>query len=164
MPVSITGLTWGAFLSCQGLGAGLGTDCFGAAQPAVRYDSPTWGGFSFQTSWGKQEALNPSLFDIPSPDSNFWDLALMYTADWNSIKLSAAYTYTWMESAALSGFFQAGFCDFPGSTDSDPESPTFGSSTCFGDQNTLHNDNLHQIGGEHPAQAVRSRYLRPVHE
>ena len=37
----------------------------------------------------------------------------MYTADWNSIKLSAAYTYTWMESAALSGRFQAGFCDFP---------------------------------------------------
>ena len=101
------GLTWGDFLLCQGLGAGLGTDCFGAAQPAVRYNSPTWGGFSFQTSWGKQEALNPSLFDIPSPDSNFWDLALMYTADWNSIKISAAYTYTWMESAALSGFFRA---------------------------------------------------------
>ncbi len=43
------GLTWGNFLLCQGLGAGLGTDCFGAAQPAVRYNSPTWGGFSFQT-------------------------------------------------------------------------------------------------------------------
>ena len=27
----------------------------------------------------------------------------MYTADWNSIKLSAAYTYTWMESAAAVG-------------------------------------------------------------
>ena len=105
------GLTWGDFLLCQGLGAGLGTDCFGAAQPAVRYDSPTWGGFSFQTSWGKQEALNPSLFDIPSPDSNFWDLALMYTADWNSIKMSAAYTYTWMESAARLGLLQPGFCD-----------------------------------------------------
>ena len=70
----------------------------------------------------------------------------MYTADWNSIKLSAAYTYTWMESAALSGSFQAGFCDFPGSTNTDEDSPLFGSSTCFGDQDTLHNDNLHQIG------------------
>ena len=40
----------------------------------------------------------------------------MYTADWNSIKLSAAYTFTWMESAALSGFFEAGFCDFDRST------------------------------------------------
>jgi porin-like protein len=128
------GLTWGNFLLCQGLGAGLGTDCFGAAQPAVRYDSPTWGGFSFQTSWGKQEALNPSLFDIPSERSNFWDLAVMYTADWNSIKLSAAYTYTWMESAALSGSFTAGACDWPG-------------GFCQGDQDSLHNDHLHQIGG-----------------
>ena len=130
-----SGLRWEDFLRCQGLGAGLGTDCFGAAQPAVRYDSPTWGGFSFQTSWGKQEAINPIAFGIPSPDSNFWDAALMYTADWNSIKLSAAYTFTWMESAALSGFFEPGFCDFdrPG--------------RCFNDFNSLENDKLHQIGG-----------------
>jgi hypothetical protein len=98
-----TGLTWGAFLTCQGLGAGLGTDCFGAAQPAVRYDSPTWGGFRFETSWGKQEALNPSLFGIPSIDSNFWDIAAFYTADWNSIKVSGAVAYTWMETGATSG-------------------------------------------------------------
>ena len=129
------GLRWEDFLRCQGLGAGLGTDCFGAAQPAVRYNSPTWGGFSFQTSWGKQEALNPIVFDIPSPNSNFWDLALMYTADWNSIKLSAAYTFTWMESAANSGFFEAGFCDFDRR------------GRCFNDFNSLENDKLHQIGG-----------------
>jgi hypothetical protein len=134
------GLTWGNFLLCQGLGAGLGTDCFGAAQPAVRYDSPTWGGFSFQTSWGKQEAINPILGfagGIPSPESNFWDLAVMYTADWNSIKLSAAYTYTWEQSALLSGSFSPGFCDPRGED---------GTSACIGDQNSLHNDNLHQIG------------------
>jgi hypothetical protein len=130
-----SGLRWEDFLRCQGLGAGLGTDCFGAAQPAVRYDSPTWGGFSFQTSWGKQEALNPIVFGIPSTESNFWDLAVMYTADWNSIKLSAAYTFTWMESAALSGGFTAGSCDF------EP-------FDCFGqDVNTLSDGELHQIGG-----------------
>ena len=61
----------------------------------------------------------------------------MYTADWNSIKLSAAYTYTWEESAALSGSFLAGFCDPRGQD---------GTSACIGDQNSLHNDNLHQIG------------------
>ena len=38
-------LTWGSFLTCNGLGAGIGADCWGAAQPSVRYDSPTWGGF-----------------------------------------------------------------------------------------------------------------------
>src|SRR4029078_3676357 len=103
---------------------------------AVRYDSPTWGGFSFQTSWGKQEALNPSLFGIPSPDSNFWDLAVMYTADGNRIKLSAAYTSAWMESGALSSFaprFTAGSCDFSG-------------IDCTSDHDTLSNDNLHQVG------------------
>jgi hypothetical protein len=136
------GLTWGNFLLCQGLGAGLGTDCFGAAQPAVRYDSPTWGGFTFQTSWGKQEALNPSLFGIPSPDSNFWDLALMYTADWNSIKISAAYTFTWMESAATSGFFQPGICVDNNRFLGDSEE-----NRCFQDVDTLSNANLHQIGG-----------------
>ena len=100
--------------SCAARVSGLvsGTDCFGAAQPAVRYDSPTWGGFSFQTSWGKQEAVNP-IFGVPSQVSNFWDAAVMYTADWNSIKLSAAYTYTWMESGLLTGSFQQGFCDYP---------------------------------------------------
>ena len=66
----------------------------------------------------------------------------MYTADWNSIKLSAAYTYTWMESAALSGGFEAGFCDLPGSIDERAFS-----STCFQDQNSLHEGKLHQIGG-----------------
>ena len=71
----------------------------------------------------------------------------MYTADWNSIKLSAAYTFTWMESAALSGSFQAGFCDFPGSIDTDPDSPFFGQSTCFQDQDSLNDGKLHQIGG-----------------
>ena len=58
----------------------------------------------------------------------------MYTADWNSIKLSAAYTFTWMESALLSGDFIAGSCDWE--------------FDCFGqDVNTTSNGELHQIGG-----------------
>ena len=48
-------LTWGDFLRCQGLGAVIGVDCWGVAQPAVRYDSPTWGGFRFETSYGKNQ-------------------------------------------------------------------------------------------------------------
>ena len=63
----------------------------------------------------------------------------MYTADWNSIKLSAAYTYTWMESAATVGLLPGWVLRLR------PRS--LGSSTCFKDQNTLNNDNLHQIGG-----------------
>jgi predicted porin len=106
----LSGLTWGNFLTCNGLGAGIGADCFGAAQPAVRYDSPTWGGFRFETSYGKNQLTGPllsgtfvnpangNLYDINTSDTDFWDIALFYTADWNSIKLSAAAAYTWMEN------------------------------------------------------------------
>jgi hypothetical protein len=100
------------FIRCQGLGVGLGTDCFGAAQPAIRYDSPTWGGFRFETSYGTQEAINPMIDiplgvgpSVPTPDSHFWDIAGFYTADWNSIKVSVAAAYTWMETGALSSLF-----------------------------------------------------------
>jgi hypothetical protein len=110
-----TGATWNDFWACNSVIAP-GTDCFGAAQPAVRYDSPTWGGFRFETSYGTAEAIpalldnaagalnNNILFDHPTTrDSNFWDIAVFYTADWNSIKLSAAAAYTWLESTPLNG-------------------------------------------------------------
>ena len=113
----LSGLSWGSFLSCNGIGAGIGADCFGAAQPAVRYDSPTWGGFRFETSYGKNQfsASQSGIFiDLPSlvtadqlrfvevntSDVDFWDIAVFYTGDWNSIKLSAAAAYTWIETGA----------------------------------------------------------------
>jgi hypothetical protein len=82
----------------------------------VRYDSPTWGGFRFETSYGTYDVvpaildarasqfLLDALYDHPATrDSNFWDLALFYTADWNSIKISLAGAYTWIESNPLNG-------------------------------------------------------------
>jgi hypothetical protein len=111
----LSGLAWADFLRCQGLGAGIGVDCWGVAQPAVRYDSPTWGGFRFEASYGKnqltgpiQSAISPVFvgpendprFDvIQSDDQDFADIAVFYTADWNSIKVSAAAAYTWIETA-----------------------------------------------------------------
>jgi hypothetical protein len=86
---------WINFLGCY-TGGGVGADCFGAPRPAVRYDSPTWGGFRFETSYGTVDGL-----DSVTPESNFWDAAVFYTADWNSIKLSAAAAYTWTESNAI---------------------------------------------------------------
>lgn len=107
--------TWNDFWVCSS-GAAPGSDCFGLAEPAVRYDSPTWGGFRFETSYGTYLAapallntqasnnLFDALYDHPSTkDSNFWDLALFYTADWNSIKVSLAGAYTWMEANPLNG-------------------------------------------------------------
>ena len=107
--------SFNAFWLCDSLVAP-GADCFGAAQPAVRYDSPTWGGFRFETSYGTalavpaildddaSQTLNDAFFDHPrTPDSNFWDAAAFYTADWNSVKLTAAYAFTWLESNPLNG-------------------------------------------------------------
>jgi hypothetical protein len=103
-----TGLTFGDFILCQGLGGAIGVDCWGAAQPAVRYDSPTWGGFRFQTSYGKNQLTGA----FGTPDTDFWDIAAYYTADWNSIKVSAAAAYTWIETGVVTGretdLFQAG--------------------------------------------------------
>src|SRR5262245_7022808 len=88
-------LQWASFLTCQGLGAGFCVDCWVVAQPAVRYDSPTWGGFRFETSYGSNAFTGP---DFNANDSDFWDIAVFYTGDWNSIKVSAAAAYTWIEN------------------------------------------------------------------
>ena len=102
-----------------------GADCFGAAEPAVRYDSPTWGGFRFETSYGTadvvpsilnsdaSQTLNPALFIHPNTsDSNFWDIAAFYNKDWGNFKVSLAYAYTYLESNPLNGgvesYHQAG--------------------------------------------------------
>jgi len=70
---------WAAALTCQGLGFGIGADCNGYPNNAVRYDTPTWAGFSASTSYGEDD---------------FWDVALKYAADWNSVKVSAAVGYS----------------------------------------------------------------------
>jgi hypothetical protein len=155
-------IPWTTFLQCHGLGAGLGADCFGAAQPAVRYDSPTWGGFRFETSWGKQALTSGGCGEFifedgcnPTPEYNFWDVAVFYTGDWNSIKLSAAAAYTWQESANNSGtFFNVdGFVPGPGPVTLPVNLPGAvypGSCSffgpCFQDLNTLSSSELFQIG------------------
>ena len=75
--------------SARALALAIGADCFGGAQTAVRYNSPTWGGFRFETSWGKQNLTSGRktffIFPLFSPEFNFWDFAAFYTADWNII-------------------------------------------------------------------------------
>jgi len=96
----LSGLTWGSFLTCTGLGAGIGVDCWGAAQPAVRYDSPTFGGFRIETSYGSNSLTGPFF---QANDADFWDIAAFYTGDWGNFKVSAAYAYTWIETAVTTG-------------------------------------------------------------
>ena len=76
---TISALNWqtvGGF--CYG-GGGAGGDCFGAPRDSVRYDSPTFAGFSFSASWGEDD---------------FWDVAARYSGEFNGFKLAAAVAYS----------------------------------------------------------------------
>ena len=75
----LSDFAWGAVLTCNVAGGGLGADCNGYPQNGFRYDTPTWGGFSASTSYAEDD---------------MWDIAVKYAADWNSIKVSAAAGWT----------------------------------------------------------------------
>ena len=75
----LSSLAWGTFLTCLEQGGGIGADCNGYPQNGVRYDSPTWAGFSLSGGFAEDDV---------------WDIAVKYAADWNSIKVSAAAGFT----------------------------------------------------------------------
>lgn len=83
-----TGKTWGGAGSCRGMGGAWG-DCNGLTRMAVRYDSPTWHGFSVSADWG---------------DDDFWDVAARYAGEWNGVKISAAAAYNqWNDGNTCAG-------------------------------------------------------------
>jgi hypothetical protein len=65
-------LTWGATGAC------FPGDCLGLPFNIVRYDSPTWGGFSFSGSWG---------------EANLWDVGVRYSGEHAGFKVAAAFFY-----------------------------------------------------------------------
>ena len=67
-------------------GGGANGDCNGATQHVVRYDSPTFGGFSVSASWGEDD---------------MWDVAARYAGEWNGIKLAVAAAYNELSGGAL---------------------------------------------------------------
>jgi predicted porin len=71
---------WATFTSCLSGGGGVGVDCpTGLDGNGVRYDSPTWAGFSVSGGYYEDDE---------------WDVAVKYAADWNNFKVSAAYGFT----------------------------------------------------------------------
>ena len=54
------------------------SDCNGAPENAVRYDSPTFGGFSVSASWGQDD---------------FWDVAARYAGEHAGFKVAVAAAY-----------------------------------------------------------------------
>lgn len=64
-------------------------DVNGLPTNSVRYDSPTFAGFSVSASWGEDD---------------FWDVAARYAGEWNSVKVSVAAAYSQTNSSASATF------------------------------------------------------------
>lgn len=71
--------TWGDLGFCQQIGAGIGGDCNGVPGNVVRYDSPTYAGFSVSASWGEDD---------------MWDVAARYAGEFSGFKVAAAAAYS----------------------------------------------------------------------
>ncbi len=71
------GVSWGNAQSCFGMGGAWG-DCNGLTQNVVRYDSPTFGGFSVSASWGEDD---------------MWDVAARYAGEHHGFKIAVAAAY-----------------------------------------------------------------------
>ncbi len=72
---------WGSLATCQsfnGDGVGLGIDCDGVPNNNVRYDTPTFAGFSGSASWGEDDT---------------WAVAGRYAGEFSGFKLAAAIGY-----------------------------------------------------------------------
>jgi len=74
--------TWGAAGAC------LPGDCFGIPSNSVRYDSPTYAGFSMSATWG---------------DDDFWDVGGRYAGELHGFKIAATVVYA--ESAGATSVF-----------------------------------------------------------
>jgi predicted porin len=83
---------WGGAQSCGGMGGAWG-DCNGLTHNSVRYDSPTFGGFSVSASWGEDD---------------FWDVAARYAGEFGGFKLAAAAAYNETTDADFNNFATLG--------------------------------------------------------
>jgi hypothetical protein len=79
--------TWGGAGGCAGMGGAWG-DCNGLTQNVVRYDSPTFAGFSVSASWGEDD---------------MWDVAARYAGEFGGFKVAAAAAYNEVNDALYNG-------------------------------------------------------------
>jgi hypothetical protein len=94
------GPIWGAAAGgCGGMG-GVWGDCNGLTQDVIRYDSPTFAGFSVSASWGADD---------------MWDIAARYSGEHQGFKLAAAVAYNEVQDnnynnvfSVHANYFQAG--------------------------------------------------------
>jgi len=100
----LSNLTWGQFAFCYQQGVPLGGDCNGIVMNGVRYDTPTFAGFSASASWGEDD---------------FWEVALRYSGEFSGFKVALGAGYSVFTDEIVAGplpvgtvkdssFFQAG--------------------------------------------------------
>lgn len=80
---NLTTANWGDLGHCNTSGVntlGVAGDCGAGGVPGnyVRYDTPTFAGFSMSADWGEDDA---------------WDIAARYAGEFNGVKLAVAATY-----------------------------------------------------------------------
>lgn len=75
-----TGVVWGFLANCQGLDSygGAFGDCDGIPDNNVRYDSPTFAGFSASASWGEDDT---------------WAVSGRYAGEFSGIRVAGAIAY-----------------------------------------------------------------------
>ena len=84
-----TGTRWGAAaFYCPTIGAGIANDCNGTRLNGVRYDTPTFAGFSASAGWGEDD---------------YWDVAARYSGEGGGFKYTAAIGYAEITDNAIVG-------------------------------------------------------------
>jgi hypothetical protein len=102
-------LAWGDLGYCHQIQAGIGGDCNGVPLNVVRYDSPSYGGFSVSASWGTDD---------------MWDVAARYAGELGGFKLAAAAAYSESTNALADTSSSAAFGPFGLTIDSGGEQDT----------------------------------------
>jgi hypothetical protein len=82
-------LSWGGAGPCGGMGGAWG-DCNGLTRNTVRYDSPSFGGFSVSAGWGEDD---------------FWDVAARYAGEFSGIKVALSAAYNEVTDESFNGAF-----------------------------------------------------------
>ena len=88
---ALTGVTWGGLGRCALSGQAIGGDCEAIPTNVIRYDSPTFAGFSLSADWGEQSnGFFPSIDGRhPGNDGGYWDIYGRYSGEYNGIKIAA---------------------------------------------------------------------------
>ena len=73
---------------CEHADVGIANDCAGLRLNGVRYDTPTFAGFSLGASWGEDD---------------YWDVALRYTGEFSGFKLAFATAYSESTDSNIGG-------------------------------------------------------------